>query len=551
MAAAQKETIYIDIDDEITSIIEKVQNADNKIVALVLPKRAAVLQSVVNMKLLKRTADEAKKHVVLITSEAGLLPLAGAVGLNVAKTLQTKPAIPPAPKLNTSLVTVDDEVSADEDVPLDPTKSIGVLAGAGPEEETIEVGSPEDDVKEPTKTAKKSLNKKLKVPNFNKFRTRLIAGVGGLILVLILWYMAAFTMPRAHIVIKTDSTNLTSNIDLTTKPDLDAVDLENKVVPSYTREIKKTDTEKVAATGDKDVGTKATGTVTVKNCEDSKTHPVAVGTLFAGGGKNYYSTEAKTVPASGVSGGNIVCGSVDIPVAAAGNGESYNQGATTYTTNSKELQGKFTITGSAMAGGTTKMVKVVSQNDVDGAKQKLADRTGLNVDQDLKKQLEDEGYFVIPDSIVTAAAEVTSNPAVGAEATEVTVTSTVVATMIGVKKDDLKKLVAESVKDQFDPNQQMIQDEGLDAAIFRITDKKADGTSSISLQTIAVVIPKIDENALKQAVAGKKRGETLALIQGRPGVKEVTIDYSPFWVYSTPKKTGKIVITFEQVAAEN
>src|SRR5438105_4435466 len=89
-----KETIYIDIDDEITTIIEKVRAANEKIVALVLPKRATVLQSIVNMKLLKRTADAEKKSLVLITSEAGLMPLAGTVGLYVAKTLQTKPAVP-------------------------------------------------------------------------------------------------------------------------------------------------------------------------------------------------------------------------------------------------------------------------------------------------------------------------------------------------------------------------------------------------------------------------------------------------------------------------
>src|SRR5438132_10479250 len=97
MAATDKDTIYIDIDDEITGIIEKVRVSGGKVVALVLPKRAAVFQSIVNMKLLKRAADSNKKHLVLITSEAGLLPLAGAAGVHVAKTLTSKPEIPHAP----------------------------------------------------------------------------------------------------------------------------------------------------------------------------------------------------------------------------------------------------------------------------------------------------------------------------------------------------------------------------------------------------------------------------------------------------------------------
>ena len=49
------------------------------------------------MKLLKRVADGSKKRVVLITSENGLLPLAGSVGLYVAKNLQSKPEVPDGP----------------------------------------------------------------------------------------------------------------------------------------------------------------------------------------------------------------------------------------------------------------------------------------------------------------------------------------------------------------------------------------------------------------------------------------------------------------------
>ncbi|HET6925033.1 MAG TPA: hypothetical protein VFH39_04345, partial [Candidatus Saccharimonadales bacterium] len=96
-SVAGKETIYVDVDDEITTIIDKVQGAKGKVVALVLPKRATVLQSIVNMKLLKRTADDAGKNLVLVTSEAGLMPLAGSVGLFVAGTPTSKPVVPPAP----------------------------------------------------------------------------------------------------------------------------------------------------------------------------------------------------------------------------------------------------------------------------------------------------------------------------------------------------------------------------------------------------------------------------------------------------------------------
>src|SRR6185295_7500901 len=122
--ADHKDTIYIDVDDEITSIIEKVRGSEHKILALVLPKRATTLQSIVNMKLLKRTADDAKKNVVLITSEANILPLAGAVGLHTAKTLQSKPAIPPPPDMSKAEEPLIEDEEIENDEPnLDESKS--------------------------------------------------------------------------------------------------------------------------------------------------------------------------------------------------------------------------------------------------------------------------------------------------------------------------------------------------------------------------------------------------------------------------------------------
>src|SRR3954463_11361384 len=128
MASPDQDTIYIDIDDEITGIIDKLKGSKGKVVALVLPKRAAVFQSIVNMKLLKRAADGSDKHLVLITSEAGLLPLAGAAGVHVAKTLTSKPEIPASPQQidDTEETVQEDETTPTEEV--DPSQTVGQLA---------------------------------------------------------------------------------------------------------------------------------------------------------------------------------------------------------------------------------------------------------------------------------------------------------------------------------------------------------------------------------------------------------------------------------------
>ena len=203
MSDPAKDTIYIDVDDEITSIIDKVRGSGHKVVALVLPKRAATLQSIVNMKLLKKTADDQKKNIVLITSEAGLLPLAGNVGIHVAKTLQSKPEIPDAPEKFGGVDNIDDTL----DVESEPTdfdskemadKPIGDLAGAAvpnsnvDDDETIDLGnmalagdgiedSPSSKADRKNKKGKK--DKKLKVPDFISFRRWLL--LGGLVIIVL------------------------------------------------------------------------------------------------------------------------------------------------------------------------------------------------------------------------------------------------------------------------------------------------------------------------------------------------------------------------------
>lgn len=547
MSSGAKDTIYIDIDDEITAIIDKLQGAEHHIVALVLPKRAAMLQSIVNMKLLKRASTEAKKHLVLITSEAGLLPLAGAVGLHVAKTLQSKPAIPPAPAINSAIVAVEEDSS--EDPSIDASKPVGELAGMPMEpEETIEVDNTEEPIAGGKSKSNKSLNKKLHIPNFDKFRVRIILASAAVVALLVFWFLASAVLPKAVVTLRTDTQSITTDINFTTKPDITEVNVEEKILPSAIKESRKTDTEKVAATGQKDAGTKATGTITIRNCEDSSIRSLASGTTFTAGGKNYVSTEAKTVPAGAFSGGGTICNSstVDVPVAAAENGESYNRDAGTYTSSSSALQGNFKINGSAMTGGTTKMIKVVSQQDIDTASQRINERNTTDSNDELSQTLVDDGYFPITETLISVTPTVQSEPKLGEEAEEAIVTATYSYTMIGVKEDDLKKLIDEGVKDQIDANKQTIQDYGLKDAIFRVSDKKPNGESTAFFQTIALAGTQLDKEALKRDIAGKKRGETHKILSQLPGVEDVAIDYSPFWVYSTPKKTDKIQIILEQ-----
>jgi hypothetical protein len=553
--AANKDTIYIDVDDEITAIIEKVQDSSAKILALVLPKRASVFQSIVNMKLLKRTADQAKKNIVLITSEASLLPLAGAVGLHVAKTLQSKPAIPTAPKASDAPVSInEDDIEELEDKPVDPNATIGELAGPKfDEEETIEVDNDSDT---PVVAAaagagvKKSLNKKLKVPNFDKFRTRLILGATAFVALIVFWIFASFVWPKATITIKTDTTDVTSTVSITSSPTISEIDVENKQIPGILKEYKKTDSQKAPATGQKDMGTKAKGKVTFTtqiSCATPEPATIPTGTTISSGSFAFVTQEKPNFTYTGTTGSppNVKCSwkSNAVDVVADKAGDSYNLSARNYTVSGFS---NVSAAGSAMNGGTSKIIKIVSQQDIDTIKQKVVDSFNATANQELVSQLKAEGYFPITDTFVTKEPLVVANPAVNTEAEEVTVNVTVSYTMAGAKEDGIKQILESDIKKHIDTSKQNILNTNLDKATIRIDSKKENGEVTFTLQTIAQAGVEQNEAAIKQAVKGKKKGDVQSTLQSRPGVKDVQVKTSPFWVSKVPKNDGKITLIFEQ-----
>jgi hypothetical protein len=563
-----KDVLYIDIDDEITTIIDKVRGSEEKIVALVLPKRATVFQSIVNMKLLKRSADESKKHLVLITNEAGLLPLAGAVGVYVAKSLQSRPEIPAVPGgMQRPADDTEEFVNMNDEPRLDKNRAVGDYAAAAAPGTVVGAASSLDDDKPieldnasmdtpggpPSKAAaaKAKKDKKLKIPDFNKFRTWIILGGVGLVFIIFLFWIALGVMPRATVLVKTDSEAIQTNLDVTLSTSADDVNVDSAVVPAVSVQSEKTATQQVAATGQKDKGTKASGQVTIKNCsEDEVTVPA--GTGVSANGLTFITQDSLSLDSGNFTGSGSCkpngghVGSVD--VIAQNVGDKYNLSAMSYSISG--MPSTVTGSGSQMSGGTTNIVKVVQQSDIDSAKQKIASQDANSVKADLKGQLQSQGVRPIEATLASSPSDVTTNVQVGAEAEAVTVSQKTTYTMTGAKDSDLKKLIANEVNKQIDPTKQTILDYGLDEAEFKVQNQTG-RTVLVALDNTAVAGTDVNVNDMKKQVAGKKSAEAKEIIGKYPGVTSVDVHYSPFWVSSIPKNTGKITISIEKPAVKN
>lgn len=565
-----KATVYVDVDDEITAIIDKVTAPKEKIVALVLPKRASVLQSVVNMKLLKRSADNAKKHVVLITTESGLLPLAGAVGMYVAPSLQSKPQIPSRDGATADVV----DESEDFDPEAAGGKPVGELAGASAvmkdDMETIELdnGTDADDAAGAAagvaagtaaagvagKAAKVKKNNKLKVPDFNKFRMGLVlaalAGVG----LLVFLYFAAFVLPKATITVATDSSDITTSANLTLSPAAKTLDIPNKVFPAKVETKKVTGMQQVQATGSKNKGTKATGSVKIINCSGGEDLKIPAGTGVSAEGKTFITQDPLTIPVESKTCKDIAgatSGVVDVTAISAGT--SFNIGPQSNFTVAGSLKDSVKASSSAaMTGGTDNIVKVVSQGDIDSAKNKItAQNNAAATKVELQNNLEDAGYIAVKNSTQASDPAITPSAQVGDEADVVTVTAVTTYTMYGVKKTDIEQFIQENIKDKIDPSKQQVLDTGLSKATYDVPQPAASGNLGITFNATSTAGPDIRIDALKKQLAGKKTNDVRNLIKQTPGVTDVQVKYSPFWVSKVPKKESKIIIVIQKSNASS
>ena len=81
--SAPESLVYLDVDDEITSVAARIRAAEGDAVTLVLPFGSRLATSRINFRLLAREATERGKRIELITADASARSLAGAAGLTV------------------------------------------------------------------------------------------------------------------------------------------------------------------------------------------------------------------------------------------------------------------------------------------------------------------------------------------------------------------------------------------------------------------------------------------------------------------------------------
>jgi hypothetical protein len=549
-----KDVIYIDVDDDVTAIIGKIKKAKAKVVAIVPPKRPGSLQSAVNLRLLDRMAKTEKKSLVLVTANQALVALAANASIPVAKNLQSKPELAEIPALS---VDDGDDIIDGSELPVgDHAKTVKVKDGTRDVEgsrsdaiDEVDIDGEEVAVAATATGAtagaakKASLRSKVKIPNFDKFRKRLFLGIGGgVALIALLVWMFVFA-PAATVVVtaQTSPAPVSASVRL---GGTQATNYEEGVIKSVSQQEKKDASVEFDATGEADKGNKATGSMQVtRTSVSSNPLPVPAGTRFTSGSIVFVSTEGTTLAGTSIGPGGIVQDSATIPVEALEPGEDYNVSARSYQSS----VGGVSAQGSNMTGGTTRIVKVVSAEDIERARGQLI---GESTEEDkqalIAKFTNDEK--VIDSSFTVERGDAVSAPALNEEApasgkAKLTITTTL--TIQAIPKADLESYLDKSLQAQLEGRDgQKIYSSGIDDAALGNFRKDGD-TMTATLTATGSIGPELDEAAIKEQVKGKIYGEVQSTLEAMDGIQEVDVQFPYFWVRRVPSDINKIQIEFK------
>lgn len=593
-----KDVVYIEPEQDITDILANIKASKHKIIALVPPKKAGVLRSAVNFKLIAKTARQNEKTVVLITADEALHRLANSVSMPTAKSLQSKPQLPDdddatefgdeeeeepeeesEPEEEPEDEAVEDEESEEEPEKPAPkpaaNKKIPIAAAVKvskkkPVNDDVIEGEPEpepeEDKKPETKSEKKVAKMKgAKVPNFAKYRKFIIGGAIILIVIIGLSIWMNVVAPAAKITVKVHTTaeNFTEKVSFVndeskSKPKEGVFYIEEKTV------TKKAEGD-FKATGQVDKGTKASGTVTIVrpkgdtvNCDETNSNfSIPKGTVVTIAGKEFIISDGGSANAGDSQiaavgrGSRQVCSlkedisSGALKVVAKEVGDSYNLAAGSETKLSLNTTKKYTVTSSAMTGGSSKKVTVVSKEDVDGASSSLEMSSQNEVREELAKEFGAD--YILLGTMKQSDPKITTSPALNEEVGEnVTpkIVKEVTYTLYAVQREQVKTYITEIVSAKLGDNTQEIYDTGIDKAFFE-SFKNSDNDNSAKLKTTTKTGPRVTDEMVREKALGKKVGEVQSLLKSIKGVSSVKVDTSYFFVMSVPSDTNKVEVNIE------
>ncbi|MFA6917432.1 MAG: hypothetical protein WC285_01165 [Candidatus Gracilibacteria bacterium] len=566
-----KKVVYAEIDDEITSIYDKIHQVKANDVYLVIPKRAAIFQSIINLKILKRKAESLGKKIYFVTNDKNGTYLANEVGIPVYdRASDGKPSFFSTDTNDEKLritplkATVN---SFDEDTPTRVSErklSISELLRKN------KGGQKTVDVTKLQSTKPKEKKDKPRFVIVAPNRHALIALV--VLSVFVLLTIIYIALPGVTIYLTPAASVLEKSVNITladyqkNKAELDTH--PSHMIASYPVDITVTKTLNSLTTGKKfsERGANASGKITIINTTNQEWPLIAKTRFQTSEGIVFRITNGVTVPPATAQGtGKIEIFVMADPTDAYGAivGDRGNIPPSRFSLPGLRDDSRSKVYAESkanMTGGITDFVSYISKEDLDSAQARAKEEVIKNSIEELRKAVTEktklvEGATVYnllegDGAVKVGDVKLTVPPGLeGKELKQFDITAEVHVSGVYYERDAMVEILKSELLLKKSPQKDLlrINDDSTNYRIFEWDENRGKIKLTANIKGIEQFsIDPDKENGqrllqkIRDHIAGKDIEEAKLYMQNLPEINKVSIESWPVWSPTIPKLSDNI-----------
>lgn len=531
--------IYIEADEEITSIVDRLHKAQSKEVTLVIPRGAVVAQSVMNLKLLQREATNAKKKIGVVTSDPVAASMISQAGIAILDSVKNKRVvIEPKNKKPQDLPSeVDLTVKENPAVPVHHFQEREI--DTKDDKKVDEPKASSFDTHEVDVSPRVTEHGPLPRGAFAPARKRSSKAFFVFVVVLIVAViLGAIIIPNSQVTLVVAGEKYERDLDINVATDQKVPSVEQAQVPGDFVEADTQVNDQFNASGTKNVGEKAKGTATISN-DSGVDQALVSGSKLSGGGLAFVTTADANAPKATLnSAGDKVAGKVTVEVQAEGAGDKYNVSGLVVSVPKDKLSGKIEST----SGGSTKELTVVSAEDIAAAKAALEKKAQDQLKTDIGKKA---GGVVMDGAVQFETTQSSPSVQEGTEAANFQMTLKQKGKALVFKEAVFRETYIDILRRGIPPEKDLVFSAS-DEIVTQVGDSDfTNGKMTVKGSIKTQIVPKFNTGVIKKDLVAKSPVDAKEKLGELDHVKRVDVVITPAWFKRMPLVAARINVVID------
>ena len=359
-------------------------------------------------------------------------------------------------------------------------------------------------------------------------------------------------LPKATLAITTRTEPVARDFEITIDVNQKDADAEQLVVPGRFIDQEVSNKKNVESTGTRNAGQRASGFVTIYNFSKTTLILKKDTTVLSVNGKRYFFTQdvgnIRPTAKIGLEDEEIDPTSLipPVPIASEGGGEQYNLACGVRIEIKNDAFGSqpqllYAVTSDAISGGTNRLIKMVTQGDIDKGQDQLTTELVENAKTSLTA--DSPGAKIIEGALITEIVAKTSSSGVNAEVPQFEVSQTVRLHALVYNENDIRSMVAERIK-RLQPENKILQEEGAQLSSRFIAINLQEGKGVLSNHFESTLRYSIDAGKIIDQIRGRDIQDIRDILLSMPEIEQVEVVFSPSWVKKAPNMKSKIKINW-------